>query len=75
MHTQRFPATPVMIIFIIYDPACLNLSASQKFSVNHLGGVKKPQNIHSEDRDISLLSNRVSEWSLEINTEFLFFFS
>lgn len=45
MQTPRSPAIKVflvMIVFIINDPACLNLSASQKYSVNHLRGVKKP---------------------------------
>lgn len=38
--TEHFPAVkafPVMIIFIIYDPACLELSATQKYSVKLRG--------------------------------------
>lgn len=37
MLTERSPAVkafPVMIIFIIYNPACLELSATHKYSAN-----------------------------------------
>lgn len=33
-HSSALKAFPVMILFIIYDPACLELSATQKYSVN-----------------------------------------
>lgn len=33
-HSPAIKAFLVMIIFIIYDPACLELSATQKYSVN-----------------------------------------
>lgn len=33
-HSPAIKAFLVMIIFIVYDPACLELSATQKYSVN-----------------------------------------